>query len=273
MKPSPRLLRLLAGLILLGGSFSTFAGTWFDHFPGSALASDWIGDRDYFFVTNGALNGISASPIAPVPLRRVEVGTNWDDYTVQCRIDVVTPNLLVCTKGALVLRDNGKDGYVFALHVATQTIEVYRLSDQEMLLSQFAPLELKTWYLVRAELQDASLSFFVDDQLIGTVTDDRSLSGTVGVGVQDTMQTMFEDFTVTGPNIPGNGLGLSVGPKITLSWPSSLTNYVLQVTSNLSAAGAWDPVTNTPTNSGGQFTITLEPSPGSHFYRLVPKSP
>lgn len=273
MKPSPRLLRLLAGLSLLGASSLTSAGTWSDHFSGNALGSDWQGDRDYFSVTNGALSGVSASPIAPVPLHKVEVGTNWGDYTVQCRIDVVTPNLLVCTKGALVLRDNGKDGYVFALHVATLTIEVYRLSDQEMLLSHFAPLELKTWYLVRAELQGANMSFFVDDQLIGTVTDDRSLAGAVGLGVQDTMQTMFQDFTVTGPNIPGNGLELSVGPKITLSWPSSLTNYVLQVTANLSAAAAWNTVTNSPTNSGGQLSVTLDPSPGSHFYRLAPTNP
>jgi len=273
MKPSLRYSRLLAALMLLGLSPSTFAGTWSDHFTGNLLGSDWRGDRDYFSVTNGALNGISASPIAPVPLRQVEVGTNWDDYTVQCRVDVVTPNLLVCTKGALVLRDNGTDGYVFALHVATQTIEVYRLSNQEMLLYQFAPLELKTWYLVRAELQGTNLAFFVDDQLIGTVTDDRSLSGAVGVAVQDTLQTMFEDFTVTGPNIPGNGLELSLGQKITLSWPSSLTNYVLQVTSELSATERWNTVTNSPSSVGGQLTVALDPSSGSHFYRLVPKSP
>src|ERR1035437_9188640 len=80
-----------------------------------------------------AVGEVSAEPVAPVPLHQVEVGTNWSDYTVQCRIDVVTPNLLICTKGALILRDDGKDGYVFALHVATKTIEVYRLSDHEML--------------------------------------------------------------------------------------------------------------------------------------------
>ncbi len=273
MKPSPRWLRLLAGLVLLGANSLSLAGTWSDDFSGSALGSDWQGDRDYFSVSNSALSGISAAPVAPVPLHKVEVGTNWGDYTVQCRIDAVTPNLLVCTKGALVLRDNGKDGYVFALHVATQTIEVYRLSDQELLLSRFAPLELKTWYLVRAELQGPNLAFFVDDQLVGTVTDDRSLAGAVGVGVQDTLQTMFQDFSVTGPDIPGNGLELSVGQRITLSWPSSLTNVVLEATSELSPTGAWSTVTNNPTNVGGQFEVSLDPTPGSRFYRLAPKNP
>jgi hypothetical protein len=82
-------------------------------------------------------------------------------------MDVVTPNLLICTKGALILRDSGTDGYVFALHVATRTIEVYRLSDHEMLLSQAAPLELQTWYVARAELQGPTMNFFVDRRATG----------------------------------------------------------------------------------------------------------
>jgi hypothetical protein len=273
MNTSARLLQLLAGSILLASASVTFAGTWSDHFSVSVLGSDWRGDRAYFSILDGALDGISAEPIAPVPLHQVEVGTNWGDYTVQCRIEVVTPNLLICTKGALILRDNGTDGYVFALHVATKTIEVYRLSDHKMLLCQDAPLELKTWYLVRAEVQGPAMSFFVDNQFIGTVTDDRSLSGAVGVAVQDTLETLFDDFTVTGPGIPGNTLELSVGRKITLSWPASLTNYVLKATSDLSATGAWNTVTNTPDSTNGQLTVTLDASAGNHFYLLAPKSP
>jgi hypothetical protein len=273
MKASVRLLQLLTGSILLAATSFTFAGTWSDHFSSSALGSDWRGDRTFFSILDGVLNGISAEPVPPVPLHQVEVGTNWGDYTVQCRIDVVTPNLSICTKGALILRDDGKDGYVFALHVATKTIEVYRLSDHEMLLSRDAPLVLKTWYLVRAELQGTNMSFFVDDQFIGTVTDDRSLSGAVGVAVQDTMETLFDDFTVTGPGIPSNGLELSVGQKITLSWPDFLTNYVLKVTSDLSATGTWNMVTNAPVENNGQLSVILDPSPGCHFYSLAPKSP
>ncbi len=273
MKTAVRLLQLLTGSILLASTSFAFAGTWSDDFSGSVLGSDWRGDRIYFAILDGALDGLSAEPIAPAPLHQVEVGTNWSNYTVQSRIDVVTPNLLVCTKGALILRDNGTDGYVFALHVATKTIEVYRLSNHELLLSQAAPLELQTWYLVRAELLGTNMSFFVDDQFIGTVTDDRSLSGGVGVAVQDTLETLFDDFTVTGPDIPSNRLELSVGQQITLSWPSFLTNYVLKTTCDLSATGAWNTVTNTPVSSNGQLTVTLDPFLGNHFYILAPKSP
>jgi hypothetical protein len=265
-----RLWPLVTGGFLLTSSSLMSAGTWADHFSGGTLGSDWQGDRDFFSILDGTLDGISAAPLPPVPLHLVEVGTNWGDYAVQCSIDVVTPNLLICTKGALILRDNGKEGYVFALHVATQTIEVYRLSDHEMLLCTNAPLELKTWYRVRAELQGTTMNFFVDDQFIGTVTDDRSLTGAVGIAVQDTMETLFDDFSVTGPGIPNNGLALSLGPKITLSWPCALTNYTLKATADLSAAGAWYTVTNAPVSSNGQFSVTLDPSPGNRFYFLAP---
>jgi hypothetical protein len=273
VKPALRLLRLLTGSSFLGWGFLAAAGTWSDHFSQNVLGSDWQGDRDYFSIVDGALMGVSAEPIAPVPLHRVEVGKDWTDYSVQCRIDVVEPNLLICTKGALILRDNGTEGYVFALHVATKTIEVYRLSNHEILLSKDAPLELKTWYLVGAELHGATMTFFVDGQLVGTLTDDRSLSGRVGVAVQDALETLFDDFIVTGPSIPGNGLELSVGQKITVTWPNPLTNYVLKAASQLSPATAWDTVTNTPTTIGGQLSVTFDPSPGNHFYMLVPNGP
>lgn len=252
--------------------FLNVGRTWSDPFSEAVLGADWQGDRDFFSIVDGALRGISATPLAPEPLHRVEVGKDWADYTVECRINVVEPNLLVCTKGALVLRDNGTDGYLFALHVATKTIEVYRLSDQQMLLSQAAPLELNTWHLVRADLQGPAMTFFVDDQLIGTLTDDRSLSGAAGVAVQDTMVTLFENFTVRGPDIPSNGLEVSVGPNLVLSWPSSFTNYVLKAASDLSPPVAWSTVTNTPVNAGSQVTVTLDrPASGNRFYMLAPK--
>ncbi len=266
------MLRLLSVSSFCGWCFLAVAGTWSDDFSANILGSDWYGDRDSFSIVDGTLKGVSALPVAPSPFHRVEVGKDWADYTVQCRIDVEVPNLLVCTKGALVLRDDGMDGYVFALHVATKTIEVYRLSDNQILLSREAPLALQTWYVARADLQGPTMMFFVDGQLVGTVTDDRSLSGAVGVAVQDALDARFDDFTVTGPNIPGNGLELTVAQNITLTWPSALTNYVLKTTSQLSPGATWDTVTNSPSTNGDQVSVTLQASPGSRFYVLVPKS-
>jgi len=273
MKPTPRSFKGLLFFVFIGWSYPAAAGTWSDNFSEKVLGADWQTDTNYFSIMDGTLKGVSASPIEPVPLRQVEVGEDWTDYSVSCRIDVVEPNLLICTKGALILRDNGAEGYVFALHVATHTIEVYRLSDHEMLLSKDAPLELKTWYLVRADLNGPTMSFFVDGQPVGTITDDRSLSGSVGVAVQDVLDARFDDFSVVGPGIPGNGLELSLSQNVTLTWPAALTNYVLKTSPSLAPAPDWETVTNTPTTYGDQLTVTLPLSPGNRFYMLVPDDP
>jgi len=246
-----------------------FAGTWSDDFSASVPGAQWRGDRDHFSILDGALNGVSASPLAPVPLRWVEVGSDWDDYVVQCRMNVVTPNLLVCTKGALILRRHGSEGYVFALHVATQTVEVYRLSDNEMLLSKPQPLELQRWYRVRAELQGENMAFFLDDKPMGEIIDKRSASGSVGLAVQDALSVLFDDFTVTGPKVQNDALNLALaGNKIILGWPTSLATGVIQTTDTLIPPIRWRPLTNAPVASGNQNILVLDMTDGCGFYWL-----
>lgn len=235
------------------------------------MGQEWQGDRNFYSIADGALKGVSASPLAPVPLRRVEVETNWTDYVVQCRMNVVTPNLLVCTKGALILRHTGNEGYVFALHVATKTIELYRLSNGEMLFSKAAPLELKKWYSVRAELRSNTISLFIDDQMVGVITDSRSPSGAVGLAVQDALEVLFDDFSVQSLAIPGNGLqALRSGDQIKLSWPRGLTNYVLQASEHVSPSANWIMLTDYPIAEGDRFSITVGIGAGNQFYRLAP---
>lgn len=201
----------------LSAAFS-FAGTWADNFDGAKLGLQWRGDRDNFSIQDGALRGVNAHPIMLFPLRWVEVGKDWDDYVVQCRINVVTPNLLVCTKGALILRHSKGEGYIFALHVANGTVEIYRLSSGEMLLSKAVPLELKTWYLVRAELQGDNLSFYLNNNLVGKLVDKDSASGAVGLGVQDALEVLFDDFTVIGPKVEPESAMIAIKKKIATAW-------------------------------------------------------
>jgi hypothetical protein len=248
-----------------------WAGTWSDDFSSGVLGSRWRGDRDHFSVEKGTLKGVSASPLAPVPLRWIEVGTDWDNYVVQCRINVVTPNLLVCTKGALILRHQGNEGYVFALHVATQTVEVYRLSDQEMLLLEQVPLELKQGYSVRAVLQGENMSFYLDDKLIGTVNDKRSGAGAIGLAVQDALEVQYDDFTVTGPQVEDPGLNLScLGDKITLVWPTSPSGLILKSADTLMPEAQWTTVTTPPTIVGNQYFLQLDAASSRRFYNLFP---
>jgi hypothetical protein len=259
-------LGVLALLFCIGPTVS--GGSWTDHFSEGKLGPDWQGTRDFFTVTNGVLKGVSVSPLAPAPFHYVEVGKGWDNFVVECQINVVMPNLLVCSKGALLLRHTGDQGYVFAIHTATKKIEVYRLNSEELLLEKDAPLEFKRWYSLRAELQGPKMTFYVDGELIGTVTDSRSLSGSVGVVAQDVAETQFDDFIVRGPNIPSNGIEATLGKNgVTLSWPGSLTNYVLQSASALTTSSVWSRVTNAPVEVGDRKSVTLLPAVTT-YYRL-----
>lgn len=194
------------------------AGTWSDNFERAIPGPPWRGDVDNFSILDGALQGRNAHPILILPLVWVEVGQGWDNYVIQCRINVAVPNLLECTKGALVLRHGGSEGYVFALHVATKTAEVYRLSNGEMLLSKDRPLELDSWYQVRAELQGDEMSFYVDGELVGKLTDKRSASGSVGLAVQDALSVLFDDFSITGPNVDPEMVAVEAESRLPIAW-------------------------------------------------------
>ncbi|MBM3240407.1 hypothetical protein FJZ31_29340 [Candidatus Poribacteria bacterium] len=198
------LLYMSVGLFV-GWTDKAGAGIWQDDFESPILGDFWRGDIDNFSIQEGKLHGRSAHPLLVFP-RFIKVGEDWTDYTVQCRVNVVQPNLLVCSKGALLLRYQEKEGYVFALHVATESVEVYRFSG-EMLLSVRMPLQLETWYTLRAEVQGDDFIFYVDNKRIGHLKDNRLSKGSVGLLVEDVLSVLFDDFRVVGPGIPSGGHG------------------------------------------------------------------
>ena len=58
------------------------------------------------------------------------------------------------------------------------------------------------------------------------------------------------------------------GSQIVVSWPDTATGFVLQSTDSLSNPN-WMEVSTTPTQSGGMFQVTIDPSAPARFYRLV----
>ena len=60
-----------------------------------------------------------------------------------------------------------------------------------------------------------------------------------------------------------------VRPNIELSWPTNALGFKLQSATNFPAA-VWSDVTNTPALvSGSDYSVTLSPSEGRRFFRLV----
>jgi hypothetical protein len=56
-------------------------------------------------------------------------------------------------------------------------------------------------------------------------------------------------------------------PTVTVSWPSSATNFVLQQNSNLTTAN-WTPVGLPITTNGATESVTISPPAGNLFFRL-----
>lgn len=58
------------------------------------------------------------------------------------------------------------------------------------------------------------------------------------------------------------------GNSLVLNWSPSTTGFVLETSTNLTAADSWKVVTNAPVIEGFQFAVTNNISAGNHFYRL-----
>lgn len=56
-------------------------------------------------------------------------------------------------------------------------------------------------------------------------------------------------------------------PTITISWPSSATDFVLQQNSDLNTAN-WTPVGSPVTTNGETLSVTITPPAGNLFFRL-----
>jgi len=56
-------------------------------------------------------------------------------------------------------------------------------------------------------------------------------------------------------------------PTVTVSWPSSATNYVLQQNSNLTTVN-WTPVGLPVSTNGATMSVTISPPAGNLFFRL-----
>jgi hypothetical protein len=56
-------------------------------------------------------------------------------------------------------------------------------------------------------------------------------------------------------------------PTVTVSWPASATNYVLQQNSDLATA-SWAPVGLPVTTNGATLSVTISPPAGNLFFRL-----
>jgi ELWxxDGT repeat protein len=59
-----------------------------------------------------------------------------------------------------------------------------------------------------------------------------------------------------------------VGNKFTLSWPASVSGFILEATTDLSSSLNWSKAPDTPTIVDGEYTASTSWTSGNTFYRL-----
>ena len=75
-------------------------------------------------------------------------------------------------------------------------------------------------------------------------------------------------FDPAGSAPPSLSLANAGNGRLTLSWPATTAPWQLESSTALSPANAWQPVTATPLNAGGQNFMTLSVTNAQQFYRL-----
>lgn len=85
--------------------------------------------------------------------------------------------------------------------------------------SRMIPSEADTWYRLKIEVDGDQITAFVDDLQVFVLRDSSFTSGLVSISVNGVVAT-FDDFMVTGPEIPDGGPGYSVelSGKLATTW-------------------------------------------------------
>jgi hypothetical protein len=97
---------------------------------------------------------------------------------------------------------------------------------------------------------------------------DYVLSASVTNSLGDYGESSAVHVTVVGPP------ALAASPTtngIAISWPASLTNFILEAATNPYQPLFWSSVTNTPQLDGNQLTTTLSSTAACQFFRLQPQ--
>ena len=77
-------------------------------------------------------------------------------------------------------------------------------------------------------------------------------------------------FTLTWTNVADGRPKLDIASKVTIAWPASAANFVLQVADSLPAS-SWTTLTNTPVLLDGNLVTILDPTEAKRFFRLSPR--
>ena len=206
---------------------SAWAGTLRDSFDYSNMNEWTIGGspNNKWRIENGALvlESIDTPPIS------FTIGeTTWNNYTVRVKAKIVKQQPCVdwIEAAALRMRHDLNGRYLFGVgtsglspkRVFACFIQADNPTAQHFVFNPFE-WQLDTWYDLRVTAEEDKFQFYVDDALVLEYMDATYPTGGVGVAVCCIKTTVyFDDFSVTGDDVPNRDLVVSPKTKLATTW-------------------------------------------------------
>jgi hypothetical protein len=213
----------MIGVALLLLATSVWAGTLRDNFDDGDMDEwDLSGAGDIWEVKNGEL--VITARSSPVEFFIGE--TTWDDYTVRVRTRIVKHQSTGNIEGSSIsVRKEPESTYVFGFGNRGGGNKIafafYAQGDPTArhFVSDPFEWELNTWYDLKLTAEGDQFWFYVDNRLVIHYTDDVLPKGRAGIAAGFSGTTAhFDDFSVTGDDIPDLNLDVSPQVKLATTW-------------------------------------------------------
>ena len=233
-------MRIVIAIFMLFIALPSWAGTWLDNFDDGDFA-EWRMDTCLWMpeiVTPGAGNwvvengAVVAGDNNSANRYDLYIGDmSWTDYTAEISVKL-SKKLEACSDSSgvwLGLRFQEGEGKLglndYAVGMWNDTGMVrwggFKYSDGDFFNTQriVFPSQTDTWYRLKIVVEDDQITAFVDDLRVFELRDGLFASGVVCIAVNGVKAT-FDNFMVTGPDIPDGGSGYSVelSGKLVTTW-------------------------------------------------------
>ncbi len=188
----------------------TLAGTWRDDFEDNDIR-EWeifnrVRQHEKWWINDGeAVGEIFENPFFSL---WTTGELTWEYYTVSCRAKMVEDGNGPPYIG-LTLHDRGEENsrYIFLIDYFNEIASIERRAVGNGEATRAYTAEIDTWYELEATVyEDGSLDFRINDFIIKAIDDDPLEGGKVGLVVGNA-RARFDDFQITGENIPNGGPG------------------------------------------------------------------
>ncbi len=219
---------VVMGVALLLLTTSVWAGTLRDDFDDGDMDEwDLTEASGIWEIKDGEL--VMTPRSSPFPFSIGE--TTWENYTVRVKTRIVKHQSTGNLESPYVVvrkqdpRESPGHTYVFGFgdrgggKIAYAFYAVGGRQPPMRFVSDPFEWELGTWYDLKVTAEGDQFWFYVDNRLVIHYTDDTYPRGKVGIGASYQKTTVhFDDFSVTGDDVPDLDLDVSPEEKLATTW-------------------------------------------------------